>query len=289
MSEAELVRRLKEGDGPAYEEFVGTHGTRALGVARRLLGDGPDAEDAVQDAFLSAWKAMDQFDGRATLSTWLHRITVNAAIARLKSRTRRKETSMDAPGPDPSGDDIGGDFADPRPDPIVQADLARIVWGGIQELPDEERAVLVLRDVEEFPSKDVATALGISDAAVRQRLHRARQSLAERLRPVLCEGRELTCGGRLDLLFDYIDEALESDLQAPVEKHLKDCPKCRGFLSLYRETVAAPRRAAFDLESPELPAERSRSLLAALRRQREADTASSSPSGGTRAAPARPA
>ncbi|HSB64517.1 MAG TPA: sigma-70 family RNA polymerase sigma factor [Thermoanaerobaculia bacterium] len=277
MTEIELVQRLKGGDGSAYEEFVRAHGARALGVARRLLGDGPDAEDAVQDAFLSAWKAMGQFDGRAALSTWLHRITINAAIARLKSRTRRRETPMDTFDPDPSGDESGGNVPDPKPDPVAQADLARIVWGEIEELPDEERAVLVLRDVEEFPSKEVAAALGISDAAVRQRLHRARQALAERLQPVLCESRELTCGGRLDLLFDYIDEALERDLRVPVEEHLMACPKCRGFLGLYRETVAAPRHSASQLEPPELPAERRRSLLAAVRRLRDADEASRAP------------
>ena len=145
MTEIELVQRLKGGDGSAYEEFVRGHGARALGVARRLLGDGPDAEDAVQDAFLSAWKAMGQFDGRAALSTWLHRITINAAIARLKSRTRRRETPMDAFDPDPSGDESGGNVPDPKPDPVAQADLARIVWSRIEELPDEERAVLLAR------------------------------------------------------------------------------------------------------------------------------------------------
>jgi RNA polymerase sigma-70 factor, ECF subfamily len=271
MSEAELVQRLKDGDESAFEEFVLTRGARATGVARRLLGSGPDAEDAVQDAFLSAWKAMGLFDGRSALSTWFHRITVNAAIARLHSRSRRKEVPMNDLGLEDSGTDSDADRPDPKPDPVAQAELARIVWGVIENLPDADRAVLVLRDVEEVPSKDVAAALRVSDAAVRQRLHRARQVVAERLQPVLCESRALTCGGRVDLLFDYIDEALERDLRIPVDEHLMACPKCRGFLGLYRETVATPRRSVPQFESPELPVDRRQALLAAVRHMREAD------------------
>lgn len=270
MTEAELLQRLKNGDESAYEDVVRTHGARAYGVARRFLEDGPDAEDAVQDAFLSAWRAIGQFDGRAALSTWLHRITVNAALARLNARSRRHETPMDDILLNPSGTEDSTELPDTRPDPLVQAELAQLVWTAVKGLEDNDRAVLVLRDVEEFPSKEVAARLGISDSAVRQRLHRARQAIAERLRPVLCEGRELTCGGRIDLLFDSIDGSLELALQLPVRDHLAACPKCRSFLELYRETIAAPRHSASWLEPDELPEGQRSAILAATRSRGDA-------------------
>ncbi len=255
---------LRRRDGDAYERLVDTHGARARAVARRILGDGGDADDAVQDAFVAVWKGIDGFDGRAALSTWLHRIVVNASLARLKARVRRREVAMeDSRG---AGAEDAGVAAERTPDALERAALARQVWDAIEELGDDERAALVLRDVEELPSREVAAALGVSDAAVRQRLHRARRAVAERLRPELREARDPACGGRLDLLFDYIDESLEQELRAPVAEHLLACRKCRGFLGLYRRTIAAPRESAPGAGAPRGEG-RKRALLAALREE----------------------
>jgi uncharacterized protein with PIN domain len=144
-------------------------------------------------------------------------------------------------------------------DRAERAELARHVWGAIEELGEADRAVLVLRDVEEVPSKDVAAALGVSDAVIRQRLHRARLAVAERLHPALRESRRPECGGRLDLLFDYIDESLEAELSKPLSEHLASCAKCRGFLWHYRRTIAAPRESV-EADGVELP-ERRRQLV----------------------------
>ena len=93
--EAKLIDALRAGDGDAYGQLVRRYGGRLLAVTRRLLREEEDARDAVQEAFLSAFKAIDRFEGQARLSTWLHRIAVNAALMKLRSKRRRPETSIE--------------------------------------------------------------------------------------------------------------------------------------------------------------------------------------------------
>ncbi len=179
--EAALVARLKRGDEAAYAHVVRTLGGRLLAVARRIARTEADAEDAVQEAFVSALRAIQDFDGRSALSTWLHRIVVNAALARLRRDKSRREGSID---------DLMPRFADDgehaahnvRWNPVTPESDSRIqLRGAVREaldtLPEDYRSVLILRDVTGMESKEVAAALGISDALVRQRLHRARLAL----------------------------------------------------------------------------------------------------------------
>ena len=192
--EADLVRRLKAGEDAAYEELVRSLTPRLLAVARRATRTEADAEDAVQEAFLSAFKAIGSFDGRSTLSTWLHRIVVNAALMKARRASTRRETSIEALLPtfenghhsrsprawsgDGSGEDVTGEGG-------VGIERKRALWEAIARLPEEFRDVVLMRDVEQMESKAVAAALGISDALVRQRLHRARQALVRMLEPVM--------------------------------------------------------------------------------------------------------
>src|SRR5262245_52807905 len=94
-AETTLVERLRRGDGPAFEELLRTHSGRLLAVTRRLLSNDEDARDAVQDAFLSAFRSIDRFDGQASLGTWLHRIAVNAALTKLRTRRRHPEKRIE--------------------------------------------------------------------------------------------------------------------------------------------------------------------------------------------------
>src|SRR6187397_2349810 len=93
--EAALVAQLRAGDEAAYEQVVRTYGGRLLAVARRIVGSEEDARDVVQDAFLNAFKSFSRFEGNAKLSTWLHRIVVNAALMRLRTRKRKPEQSIE--------------------------------------------------------------------------------------------------------------------------------------------------------------------------------------------------
>ncbi len=198
--ESQLLAGLKAGDPSAFEHFVRSMTPRLLGIVRRYTRNEQDAEDAVQDAFLSAFKALDSFDGRSSLSTWIHRIAINAALMKRRKDRSRRESSIEellpvfqngehaqSPTPWPSGmaGQTSGDSVTHSTGLSIKTRAA--VLDALQELPDEYRTVLVLRDVEGLESKAVANSLGISDASVRQRLHRARQALMKLLEPALVE------------------------------------------------------------------------------------------------------
>jgi RNA polymerase sigma-70 factor (ECF subfamily) len=183
--EAALVERLKAGDDAAFEQLVRLHGPAMTAVIRRYLPSDSDANDALQDAFLSAFKAIEHFQGASGLGTWLHRIAVNAALMKLRTRRRKPETSIDDLLPKFREDghrDVSGPAWTPTPDRIAENEETRhAVRQAIRELPESFRTVLLLRDIEERSTEDTAELLGLSVANVKTRLHRARQALAQML------------------------------------------------------------------------------------------------------------
>jgi RNA polymerase sigma-70 factor (ECF subfamily) len=186
-AEAALLARLREGDASAFEELVRQHGAHLLAVARRLLRHDEDARDAVQDAFLLAFRGLPSFAGRCRLSTWLHRITVNAALMKLRTRSRKPEAALDDLLPDflPDGHHIT-QFTEWTLSPsqhLLRAEAREQVRLAIDRLPTAYRTVLLLRDIEELDTSEVASMLGISMNAVKIRLHRARQALRTLLEP----------------------------------------------------------------------------------------------------------
>ena len=189
--EAELVAALQAGDDDAFEQLVRRYGGRMLAVAERFVGKGDEARDVVQDAFLSAFRAIDRFEGSARLATWLHRITVNAALMRLRSRRRRPEESLDDLLPQFEAD---GHRTSPRGpwQPLAtleRAELRTLVRERIDELPESYRTVLLLRDIEELETGEVADLLGVNTGTVKTRLHRARMALRSLLDPHLRESK----------------------------------------------------------------------------------------------------
>ena len=184
-AERDLVRRLKAGDEDAYATLVRTMGARMLGVARRFLQDEELARDAVQDAFLSAFRSIQSFDGQSQLSTWLHRIVVNASLMKLRTRRRKPEQSIEPLLP--AFDEVGHHASPVVPwtesaeHALVRAETRARVRRAIDELPETYRTVLLLRDIEELSTREAAEALGIGENALKLRLHRARQALATKL------------------------------------------------------------------------------------------------------------
>jgi RNA polymerase sigma-70 factor (ECF subfamily) len=168
------------------------YGGRMLAVARRMLRSEEDARDAVQDAFLSAFRALESFQGDARLSTWLHRIVVNACLMKLRTRRRKPEESIEDLLPGFLEDGHQASPATPWRDDVdalVDRERTReLVRTCIDRLPETHRTILLLRDVEDRDTDETAALLGLSPSAVKTRLHRARQALRTLLDPHFRKG-----------------------------------------------------------------------------------------------------
>ena len=188
-SEAGLIAALKRKEDRACEQMVRRYGGRMLAIARRLLGDAAAAEDCVQDALLQAFRRIDGFESRSSLATWLHRITVNAALMRLRSRQHTSEVTIDDLQPvfDAYAVRTGAawDGANAMERRVYGRQVNDLVKAKIAELPEDYRVVLMLRDVEEFDTAQVAEMLDINEGAVKVRLHRARAALKKLIEPAL--------------------------------------------------------------------------------------------------------
>ena len=174
----QLVDAAKQGDSASFEELVKRTSAETFTLARRLVSDDEDARDVAQEAYLRAYRSIGKFRGDAQFSTWLYRITANCASTLLAKRTRHRHEELT--------DDAM--VADSRPeiDPesMAEAELLRDrVSDALHDLPPGLRAVIVLRDVYDLPHEAIAAELGISEAAAKVRLHRARKKLRERLFP----------------------------------------------------------------------------------------------------------
>jgi RNA polymerase sigma-70 factor, ECF subfamily len=165
--EKELVRRAQAGDVDAFAELVTQFEPRVRAVLWRLLDDQRDLEEATQDTFVQAWRSLGRFRAQARLSTWLYRIAVNEGLQRRR-RKRLPETELE-------------ERAAVTADSPESADLSRFLAGRIRRLPADQRAALVLRDLEGLSNREVADVLGISLAAAKSRIHRARMQIREEL------------------------------------------------------------------------------------------------------------
>ena len=183
--EAELLAALRMGREDAFETLVRTHSGRMLSVCRRILRNDEEAKDAVQEAFVSAFRGMARFEGTSQLGTWLHRIAVNASLMRLRSRKRRPEESIDDLLPSFWDDGHARvppqDFSPSALQMVEARETREFVRGCIDRLPDIYRTVLLLRDIEEMDTLETAEVLGVTEGVVKVRLHRARHALRKLL------------------------------------------------------------------------------------------------------------
>jgi RNA polymerase sigma-70 factor, ECF subfamily len=186
--EAELIAGVKSGDAAAFEHLVKLHGGQMLSVARRFMRCEQDANDALQDALICVFRKADSFEETSRLSTWLHRITVNACLMKLRSERRRNEVNIDELLP--TFDETGHHtrhvtaWQDEPSSHAECTELRQQVRACIDQLPEAYRTVLLLRDIEEMDTEEVARFLGITVNCVKTRLHRARQALRTLLTPM---------------------------------------------------------------------------------------------------------
>ena len=188
-SDADILRGLRAGDEDCARQLVSAHAGRMLATARRFLSNEQAAQDAVQDAFTSAFKAVGRFRGDSSLGTWLHRIVVNAALKHVQAEKRRSETGLDELLP---VFNRAGCRLEPLQSPLVPVDqllAQREVRSRVREaiavLPEIYRATILLRDIEGYSTKEAAEALGISPGTLKVRLHRGRSALKRLLEPLL--------------------------------------------------------------------------------------------------------
>jgi RNA polymerase sigma-70 factor (ECF subfamily) len=186
-TDASLVAALRNKTSASSVEFVRRFGPRALAIARRFLRCDADCADAVQESFLSAFQAIDGFEENSALATWLHRIVVNVCLMKLRSRARRSELSIDTllPAFDESGHHAHAvrRWKQAPDEQLLRDETRSLVRGCIDQLPDDYRTVLLLRDIEELSTEETAEILGATTGTVKTRLHRARQALRTLLEP----------------------------------------------------------------------------------------------------------
>jgi RNA polymerase sigma-70 factor, ECF subfamily len=185
IGETDLLRLARQNDGRAFRIIVRRNNRRLYRVARAVLGDDGEAEDAVQEAYLRAFTHLAEFRGDASLSTWLTRITVNEALDRL----RRRAVSGGFPAFDEGGHDADEaevvSFPSAITDPervLAQREILHLLERAIDDLPQAFRMVFVTRVVEEMSVEEAGAVLGLPEQTVRTRLHRARRLLRQAIK-----------------------------------------------------------------------------------------------------------
>ncbi len=166
-----------------FERLMRLYNQRLFRVARSIVRDDADAEDALQDAYVQAFRKLAEFRGEAELSTWLTRIVINQALMRVRKRTRDRIVVPFSDRADGTAQelDVADQHAESPSDAAIRGELRKVLERRIDELPESFRTVFVMREVEEMTARETADALGIPEATVRTRLFRARALLRESL------------------------------------------------------------------------------------------------------------
>ena len=179
LTDTELAKRAASGDQVAFQCIMRRHNQLLFRTARGILRNDADAEDALQDAYLSAWRGLGRFQGNARLSTWLVRIVINESLGRLRRRTSQSIQPDAASESAQSQEELSMmDEPGRQPEQIaMQTELRSLMEACIDRLPDAYRSVFVLHAVQELSAHEISVALDISEANVRTRFLRARRLL----------------------------------------------------------------------------------------------------------------
>ncbi len=263
----DLLEKAKAGDRQALEKLLGELEPRIYRFAMKLCRDPEDASGVLQETMLQAVRSLDEFRGDASLSTWLYSIARSFCI-------KKRRRSKFAPAHTESWEEVARredvDIASPDRPPdeeLARRELVAALEQAIAGLDEKYREVLVLRDVEGLPAQDVARVLGLSVAAVKSRLHRARAAVRDAVAPVL--GLEApapgdACPDITDLFSRNLEGEISPEVCREMEKHLELCPRCRTACEGLKETLAV----CGTLPVPEVPEEIKKSIQDEIRRLR---------------------
>ncbi len=190
MPEAEAIRRAQQGDAAAFERIYRLHSRRVYSLCLRMVSNTAEAEDLTQEAFLQLYRKISSFRGESAFSTWLHRLSVNVVLMKLRKK-RMPETSLEeATEPDEEGGGPRRDFG--APDLQLSGSVDRVnLQRAVEQLPPGYRAIFVLHDVQGYEHNEIAGIMGCSIGNSKSQLHKARMRLRELLHETLrSEARE---------------------------------------------------------------------------------------------------
>jgi RNA polymerase sigma-70 factor (ECF subfamily) len=182
LTDAELVTLAQQGDNRAFDELVKRYENKVYRLTFKILRHEDDAGEALQDAFMSAYKGLKNFKSDSTFSTWLYRVATNAALMKYRKRRDGHISLEQSQSYDEDADRLEiPDWSALPDEDLMTGELDEILAEGLSRLPDELREVFVMRDIEELSNSDVAERLQLTVPAVKSRLHRARLQLRDRL------------------------------------------------------------------------------------------------------------
>ena len=229
LSDAEIARRVGAGDQYAFQLLMRRHNQIMYRTARSILKDDADAEDAVQEAYLLAYRGMDKFRGESKLSTWLVRIVVNEAIARMRKRSRRAEvirlggaSEQDRQAAEENMDGSTPEQPEQPEQAAARAEARRLLEAKIDQLPDAFRTVFLLRAVEEMSVEEAAECLDIPEATVRTRYFRAKGLLREALSREI----DVAVGEAFSFAGERCDRIVAGVLARLKDLQASDAPQC---------------------------------------------------------------
>ena len=186
LSDEEVIIRVTSGEVDLFEVVMRRYNQRLFRVVRSIVGEAHEAEDAVQEVYLSAFSHLGQFAGQAQFSTWLTRIAINEALARRRRRARGR--ALDFRDDDETV--LGPPAASPE-DEASRREMGRMLEAAIDELPAIYRVVFVMREMEQMSTAETASALAIAEETIKVRLHRAkgllRQAMSARMQPSMAD------------------------------------------------------------------------------------------------------
>lgn len=184
MSEQDLIKKAQEGNAEAFEQLIADYEKRILNYCFRMLGNLSDAEDAAQEVFVKVYRFIDSFNGQSSFSTWLYRIASNVCLDLLRKAKRQPKDTVSIHQENEEGESYSIAIEDTEPDPYERAQLSeaqRVLKEALNQLSDEHKQVVILRDIEGLSYEEIAEAMGIAPGTVKSRLNRARQVLKKLL------------------------------------------------------------------------------------------------------------
>src|SRR5262249_16473128 len=188
--DADLVERLKTGDEEALEVIFNRYAAKLYNVAQKILGEVADVEEVIQDVFWTAFRKAKSFRGNSQFSTWLYRLTINAALGKIRPSKKNKEVGYEEylPKFQKDGHHLVRpvvDWSDTLDEKYAEQELQRLLTDALDQLKPLDKSVVVLSDLERMSDKEIAVMLGLTVSAVKTRLHRARLFLCGKLTVLL--------------------------------------------------------------------------------------------------------